>query len=175
MQYSAEEYLEKIAKDAPVTAEELGNIVAGAIKDRAIIFYFIWKTLRETHPEIDADAVMAEASRRFGEYKSPGLGDVEDAADALLNQTSKAGMLAFDQEITEVTPERAAKVIKRCPHMEAFRELGCTKEEIVTLCTKLLMPGDFALLARFPNIRLEFPKNLAEDDVCILCTKKVNN
>ena len=87
------EYMEKIALDAPVSPEYLASAVAGAIKDRALLFYFTWKTLQDMHPEIDADAVMAEASRRLGEYKAPNLGKVEDAEDAVLNQTSKAGML----------------------------------------------------------------------------------
>ena len=165
------EYMEKIALDAPVSPEYLASAVAGAIKDRALLFYFTWKTLQDMHPEIDADAVMAEASRRLGEYKAPNLGKVEDAEDAVLNQTSKAGMLAFDQEITKLTPEESIKVIRRCPHIEAFEELGCSKEERIKLCTKLLMPLDFALLAPYEKVRLEFPKNLAADDVCVMCTK----
>ena len=95
----------------------------------------------------------------------------QDAEDAVLNQTSKAGMLAFDQEITKLTPEESIKVIRRCPHIEAFEELGCSKEERIKLCTKLLMPLDFALLAPYEKVRLEFPKNLAADDVCVMCTK----
>ncbi|MCD7953943.1 MAG: hypothetical protein LUG14_13840 [Synergistaceae bacterium] len=84
------EYMEKIALDTPVSPEYLASAVAGAIKDRALLFYFTWKTLQDMHPEIDADAVMAEASRRLGEYKAPNLGKVEDAEEAVLNQTSKA-------------------------------------------------------------------------------------
>ena len=161
------EFMEKIALDAPVSPEYLANAVAGAIKDRALLFYFTWKTLQE----IDADAVMAEASRRLGEYKAPNLGNVCDAETAILNQTSKAGMLAFDQEITMLSPEESVKVIRRCPHIEAFEELGCSKEERIKLCTELLMPLDFALLAPYEKVRLEFPKNLAADDVCVMCTK----
>lgn len=114
---------------------------------------------------------MAEASRRLGEYKAPNLGNVCDAETAILNQTSKAGMLAFDQEITMLSPEESVKVIRRCPHIEAFEELGCSKEERIKLCTELLMPLDFALLAPYEKVRLEFPKNLAADDVCVMCTK----
>ena len=165
------EFMEKIALDAPVSPEYLANAVAGAIKDRALLFYFTWKTLQEMHPEIDADAVMAEASRRLGEYKAPNLGNVCDAETAILNQTSKEGMLAFDQEITMLSPEESVKVIRRCPHIEAFEELGCSKEERIKLCTELLMPLDFALLAPYEKVRLELPKNLAADDVCVMCTK----
>lgn len=171
MDKKIEDFKDKIGLEKSVSPEELGNTVAAAIKDRARIFYFIWKTIQDLHPEIDADKIMAEASRKFGEYKSSGLGKVENAEEALLNQTSKAGMLAFDQEITLLSPSSSQKLIKRCPHIEAFDELGCTREEKIKLCTELLMPGDYGILKPYPNIILEFPKNLAADDVCIMCTK----
>ncbi len=44
------EYMEKIALDAPVSPEYLASAVAGAIKDRALLFYFTWKTLQDMHP-----------------------------------------------------------------------------------------------------------------------------
>lgn len=166
-----EEYLDEIKLNDPVSAQELGEVVASAVKDRAFIFYFVWKTIQELYPEVDADAIMAEASRRFGTYKSRNMGNVADAKSALLNQTSKAGMCAFHQTITKLTPEHSEKIIRRCPHMEAFTDLGCTREEKIKLCTELLMPGDYGLLSPFKNILLEFPKNLAMDEVCILSTK----
>ncbi|MFA0889179.1 MAG: hypothetical protein ACC613_08840 [Synergistales bacterium] len=166
-----DEYKKSIRLDESVSPEQLGNIVANAVKDRGLIFYFVWRALQDMHPELDADEVMMEASRRFGSHKSKTMGNVETAADALLNQTSKTGMLAFNQEIKEISPERSEKHIRRCPHIEAFDEVGCTKEEKIKLCTKLLMPGDYAILNPFQSIRLEFPKNLAADDVCIMVTK----
>jgi len=171
MDKRVEDFKNQIGLENPVSPDELANIVASAIKDRARIFYFTWKTIQELYPDVDADRIMAEASRKFGEYKSSGLGEVKNAEDALLKQTSKAGMLAFDQEITDLSPSFSQKLIKRCPHIEAFDELGCTKEEKIKLCTELLMPGDYGILKPFPNIILEFPKNLAADDVCIMCTK----
>lgn len=170
-----EEYKCSIGLEEPVSIEDFKKSLFGAIKDRGLIFYFMWKTLQDMHPEIDADAVMAEASHRYGLHKSKNLGDVRNAEDALLNQTSKAGMLAFEQEITDLTADRAEKIIRRCPHIEAFDEVGCSREEKIKLCTKLLMPGDFGMLEPFAGIELEFPKNLAADDVCIMVTKRVDD
>jgi hypothetical protein len=167
-------YMQNAELDKPVSPEVFKQAVYSAVKDRGLIFYFIWATLRDTHPEIDADAVMAEASHRYGLHKSSYMGNVKDAKDAMLNQTSKAGLLAFDQEINELTQERSEKLIRKCPHIAAFDEVGCSREEKITLCTKLLMPGDFGLLEPYENIALEFPKNLAADDVCVMVTKKID-
>lgn len=169
-----EYFVNSLSLDEPVSPEQLAKIVSSAIRDRALIFYFIWKAIQDLHPEIDADEIMAEGSKRFGEYRAPGLAPVKDAADALCRQTSKAGMLAFEQKITKLTPEHSEKIMKHCPFIDTFNELGCTQEEKTKLCTKLLMPGDYGLLSPYKNIRLEFPKNLAEDNVCILCTKLDN-
>ena len=163
-----QDFVEKLGVKDNVTPEDFGKAIEGAIADRAKIFYFIYKTLQRLHPEIDADEVMATASHEFGKYNSKKMGSVKDAADALLNQTSRGGMLAFKQEITELSEKSAEKCMYNCPHVNAFKELGCSQEEITKLCKMLLMPGDFALLEPFPSIRLEFPKTLAEDDVCIM-------
>ena len=165
-----ENFVNKLALNKSVSPEEAAQMVNNAIKDRAFLFYFTWKTLQDMHPEIDADKVMAEASRRLGDYKASALGEIKDAAEAIMKQTSKAGMLVFDQEITKLTPTESEKLIHRCPHIEAFKDLGCSDEEISKLCKKLLMPLDFAMLAQHKNIKLEFPKNLADDDICIMHT-----
>jgi hypothetical protein len=163
-----QDFVEKLGVKDNITPEDFAKALESAIADRAKIFYFIYKTLQRLHPEIDADEVMATASHEFGKYNSKKMGRVKDAADALLNQTSRGGMLAFKQEITELSEKSAEKCMYNCPHVNAFKELGCSQEEISKLCKMLLMPGDFALLEPFPSIRLEFPKTLAEDDVCIM-------
>ena len=163
-----QDFVEKLGVKDNITPEDFAKALESAIADRAKIFYFIYKTLQRLHPEIDADKVMATASHEFGKYNSKKMGSVKDAADALLNQTSRGGMLAFKQEITELSEKSAEKCMYNCPHVNAFKELGCSQEEITKLCKMLLMPGDFALLEAYPNIKLEFPKTLAEDDVCIM-------
>lgn len=166
------DFLDKLGVDRAITPEEFAKAMESAIQDRARIFYFVYKTLKEMYPEVDADKVMAKASYEFGKYNSRKMGDVKDAADALLNQTSKGGILAFKQEITELNESRAEKRIYNCPHVNAFKELGLSQEEIKKLCKELLMPGDFAMLEPFPHVKLEFPKTLADDDVCIMCITK---
>ena len=163
-----QDFVEKLGVKDNITPEDFAKAMESAIEGRAKIFYFVWKTLQRLYPEIDADKVMATASYEFGKYNSKTMGNVKDAADALLNQTSRGGMLAFKQEITELSEKSAEKRIYNCPHVNAFKELGCSQEEISKLCKMLLMPGDFAQLEPFPGVKLEFPKTLADDDVCIM-------
>lgn len=165
-------YLESVGYDQPITREDFKNALEDAIQNRALTFYFIYKTLQRLHPEIDADQVMAEASWAYGSYKAQFMGEVKTAADGMLNQTSKTGLIVFDQELTQLSDDYAEKAIYNCPLVNAFKKVGCSDEEITKLCTKLLMPGDFALLAPFTDIELEFPKNLAEHDVCLMCVRK---
>ncbi len=165
-------YLERVGYDAPISREEFKKALEGAIQARALMFYFTYKTLQRLHPEIDADEVMIEASRAYGAFNAQAMGDVKTAEDAMLNQSSKMGLIAFEQELTHLSDDYAEKAIYNCPLINAFKRVGCSQEEITKLCTKLLMPLDFALLAPFPDIELEFPKNLAEHDVCLMCVRK---
>ena len=163
---SIDEYLEKIGMDKQPTIEELKKAVIGAIKNRAQIFYFTWKTIQELHPEIDADEIMREASKKFGESIGSKYKDVNTAKDALTQLTSKAGILAFGQELTELNEDKAVKKTYYCPHLEAFKELGATDEERDKLCLDMLIHGDFARWNDKPNVKFSCPQCLAAGDVC---------
>ena len=92
-----QDFVEKLGVKDNITPEDFAKALESAIEDRAKIFYFIYKTIRRLYPEVDADRVMATASYEFGKYNSRKMGNVKDAADALLNVTSSAGMLAWKQ------------------------------------------------------------------------------
>jgi len=160
------EYSEKIGTNKQPTLEEFKEAVQGAIKDRARIFYFIWKTLQELHPEIDADEVMKEASIKFGNFYGSKYKNIKTAKDALTQLSSKAGILAFNQEFTELNKDKAVKKFYECPHISAFKELGCSDEEIEKLCIDMLNQGDFARLTSHPNVKLSFPAYLSRGNKC---------
>jgi len=164
---------EKIGLDKEITREDLKNALEGAIQDRGLFLYFIWKTLKELHPELETEKILAKAVYDYGLYKSQNMGDVQTAADALLNQSSKNGIIVFDQTITKVTDDYAEKEIRNCPLLNAFRKVGCTEEEVYTLCHDILMQSDYSILAPFDNVEVSFPKTLAESDVCLMCVKRV--
>lgn len=174
MEQAIKEFFGKVGMEKQPTNEELRKAVEGAIKDRAIIYYFAWKTIQELHPEIDADEIMREASIKFGEYKGEKWGKIEDAAQALQAQSSKTGILVFEQEYITMTPEYAEKNFHHCPHLAAFRELGCSDEEVNKLCQDMLAHGDYGIFSPHKAVRMEFKQQISKGDpVCAMCISKV--
>lgn len=161
-----EEYLEKIGMDKQPTIEDLKKAVIGAIKNRAQIFYFTWKTIQELHPEIDADEIMKEASIKFGEFLGSKYKNVNTAKDAMTQLSSKAGALAFDQKFLELNEEKSVKKFYYCPHLEAFKELGCSEKEMKKLCLDMLNQGDFARFYNHKNVKISFLQYLSRGEEC---------
>ena len=163
----------KIALDAPLTNEDYKAAVKGAIQGRSAVTYFIWKTLQEMYPQVDATAVLAKAYEKFGVYAGAKWGDIPDAGAALTAQTSKGGYLAFEQEFIACGAEYAQKDFHACPHIEMFRARGATPEEIKVLCQDILSAGDYGNLAPHKGVKLEFKKQIgAGDDHCEYCLSK---
>jgi hypothetical protein len=166
-------FQEQIGLDRPVTREDLRSALEGAIRDRGLYLYFIWKSIQKKLPEEEADEVIRDAMHTYGLYKSKGLGEVTNAAEGMLNQSSRNGMIVFDQEFTALTDDYAEKVIRNCPLVNAFREVGATEEETKKLCQDLLGVSDRALLEPFADaVEVSFPKTLSSDDVCVMCVRK---
>jgi hypothetical protein len=152
------------------TAEQYRAAVDSAIQARSMVTYLVWKELRERCPEVDATAVLAAAYRRFGQVCGEGWGAVADASEALVAQTSKAGYEVFCQELVELSPDFARKDFARCPHIEAFRRLGATDEEVRELCQDVLSQGDYGNFDPHPGLELRFDARIgAGDDHCSYC------
>jgi len=174
MEQAIKDFFEKVGMEKQPTNEDLRKAVEGAIKDRAIIYYFVWKTIQELHPEIDADEIMREASVKFGVYKGKQWGQIDDAAQALQAQSSKTGILVFKQEYITMTPEYSEKNFHHCPHLAAFRDLGCPEEEINKLCQDMLAYGDYGIFSPHEKVRMEFKQQISKGDpVCAMCISKV--
>ena len=165
-------FMEKIGYEEAVTRDDLVQALEGAIRDRGLYLYFIWKAMQRLCSEVDADAVIKEAMHDYGLYKSKGIGFVSNACEGMLNQSSKNGMLVFKQEFTALTEEYAEKQIHNCPLINAFREVGATQEEISKLCKELIAPSDLGILEPFSDwVEVSFPKTLSDDEVCIMCVR----
>jgi hypothetical protein len=161
------QFVNSLALEQGVTAEQYRVAIKSAIKDRAVIYYCIWKKLRQLYPEVDATKVLREASWDFGIVKGNEIakkigGTDKGPKEVLKGQTSKGGMLVFKQEIVELNDEKAVKIFHECPHLEAFRELGASDEELKVLCKDMLCWGDYGTFAPFPNVKLEWPSTLAD-------------
>ncbi len=63
------EFVSSLGLEKDMTAEQYRVAIKAAIKDRAIIYYCIWKKLQQQYPGIDATKVMREAAWDFGIVK----------------------------------------------------------------------------------------------------------
>ena len=160
-------FLNSLRMNEPVTNEELRAASESAIRDRSRFFYSVWKTIQEMHPDIDADAIMREASKKFGSCRSDYFSGLDDCREVVKNDFPKDAMLVYEVEITELGPDKAVCNFHHCPHMAAFKELGCSEEEMQRLCLDMLIHGDYAAYEGSQNIELSFSEILARNEgVC---------
>ena len=147
------EYLDSLKLDEPVPVEEFKKVVKALIAARGRFLYFIWKVLEEKGH--DADALVQEASYRWGVFNGKKMGDIKTPSDFLKTLSTKAGTLGWEQEYTILNDERASKEFYYCPHVAAFEEVGASKEEIARLCKDMLCHGDYGTAAPHP-VKLEW-------------------
>lgn len=160
-------FLDTLGMEKPVSNEELRTASESAIRDRAKLFYSVWKTIQEMHPDIDADAIMREASKKFGSCRADSFCGLDDCREIVKNDFPKDAMLVYEVDITELNPDKAVCNFNHCPHLAAFDELGCTEEEKQRLCLDMLVYGDYAAYDGCDNIELTFPAIIARNEgVC---------
>lgn len=167
-------FLDSLRMNEPATNEELRAASEAGIRDRARFFYSVWKTIREMYPNIDAEAIMREASKKFGSCRSNYFRGLSDCREVVKNDFPKDAMLVYEVDITELGPDKAVCNFHHCPHMAAFEELGCSEEEKRKLCLEMLIHGDYAAYRDCDNIELSFSEIIARNEsVCgFTLTKK---
>mgnify|MGYP000052583121 FL=1 len=153
----------------PISQEDFKAAVKGAYMDRARQVWFIYKKIKELYPEVDAERIIREGSWDFGIYQGNQIAEKYGAdnitpREALLGQTSKGGMLVFEQEILEADEKKAVKLFTACPHCEAIRELGATPEEIKCFCRNMIGACDYAIVHPFTHCKIEFPTTVADGE-----------
>lgn len=152
-----------------ISQDEFHAALKSAYMDRSRQVWFIYRKIKELYPEVDAARIIREGSWDFGLYQGNKIAEKYGAEnigprEALLGQTSKGGMLVFEQEIMELEDDRAVKHFNACPHCEAIRELGATPEEIRAFCRDMLCACDYAIVHPFPNVTIDFPTTVAEGE-----------
>ena len=163
------EYMDSLKLDQPVSPEEFHQAVKSAYKDRSTQIYFIWKKLKELYPQVDANRVIREGSWDFGVWQGKKIAEKLAAenigpVEAVLGQTSKGGVLTFEQELLELEDDRAVKLFHSCPHAEALAELGENPETIRMFCREMLGHCDYAICDPFPNVEIDFPTTVADGE-----------
>ncbi len=159
------------------TPKEMCEEIKKAYMDRSREIYFIWKKIKELYPNVDANKIVGEGCWDFGLYIGEQIAKKYGTTnlcpkEVLLGQTSRGGWLVFQQEIVELSSDRAVKIFKSCPHMEALKELGLNKEEIKEFCRDILGRTDYAICAPFKNVKIEFPTTIGDGEDCN-CVMKI--
>lgn len=150
------------------TQEELTNAFRSAIEDRAKWFYLLSK-----HTPEGFDEVAEKAITEFGVAKGKALGDCQNAKDFANGILTGHPREAFAMEPVKLDENESVIKFHYCALVEAWKKLGCSKEEIAHLCD-LACFGDFGMVSVFPHLKLEFKQLLSRfEDCCeMVITKK---
>jgi hypothetical protein len=150
------------------TQEELTNAFRAAIEDRAKWFYLLSKYTPEGF-----DKIAEKAITEFGVMKGKALGECKTAKDFANGILSGHPNKAFAMEPVKLDEEESIIKFRYCALVEAWKKLGCSKEEIAHLCD-LACFGDYGMISIFPDLKLEFKQLLSREEECceMVITKK---
>lgn len=141
------------------TEQELTEAVRLAIQDRATWF---WLLLNEIKAEGgDPDKIAEKAIFKFGQMKGKKIGTATTPKEFFDGIATRNAKLAFAMEPREVTEEKGAYRFHHCALVEAWKNLGCSPEEVAHLC-ELASCGDYGVVSCFPELELSFNGVIAE-------------
>lgn len=155
---------------ANVEQKEMIEKVRAAVKDRATWFALLYKNFKEVLPEEEVQKVARKAIYEFGRLKAKK--DPVDFSPALWvnRHVEKGSYLVFDSDV-EVNAEGAVQQMKFCALVEAWKEMGCTDEEIDLFCD-IAMEGDRGR-ADAHGVRMELEERIGRGDP--YCKLKIFN
>ncbi|MDY0039070.1 MAG: L-2-amino-thiazoline-4-carboxylic acid hydrolase [Desulforhabdus sp.] len=150
--------------------KEMIEKVRAAVKDRATWFALLYKSFKEVLPEEEVQKAARKAIYEFGRLKAKK--DPTDFSPALWvrRHVEKGSYLVFDSDV-EVNEEGAVQQMKFCALVEAWKEMGCTDEEIDLFCD-IAMEGDRGR-ADAHGVRMELEERIGRGDP--YCKLKIFN
>lgn len=153
--------------DKPVyTEKDLTEAIRAAIQDRATWFYLLLEGMKEMG--YDADAVAKKAIFKFGQMKGQKIGTATTPKEFFDGIATRNAAFAFAMEPRDCTEEVGTYRFHHCALVEAWKNLGCSPDEIKHLCD-LASCGDHGVVSCFPELELKFNALLAAgEDYCEL-------
>ena len=153
-----------------MTKEETIKRVREAIKDRATWFALLYKSFSKVLPPREVEKACREAIYEFGKLKGKKDGKKITPEEWVEKHMSKGSGEVFESEIFK-EEDYSEQRMTFCPLIEAWKELGCSREEIDLFCD-IAMEGDRGR-ADYHGIPWEIPKRLGKgDSFCRLLLKK---
>lgn len=150
------------------TQQELTDAFRSAIEDRAKWFYLL-----EKNTQSGFDKTAESAITEFGIAKGKAIGPCKSAKDFANGILTGHAREAFAMEPVKIDENESVLKFHYCALVEAWKKLGCSKEQIAHLCD-LASFGDFGMVSVFPNLKLEFKQLISRGECCceMVITKK---
>lgn len=150
--------------------EEVVEFVNGAIGERAAVYYYLYKVLKEK--SLDARPIMEEIVNRYGESSLDNIEEVtgkinnyQDFMKIYTKYYDDATNSVFGIEIIKSDENESIVQHKSCPLVAKWREMGISKEEIKELCD-IANVVDFCTVEHFGCVNLKFNKLIGHGDEC---------
>jgi hypothetical protein len=141
-----------------VTQKEMIDKVRAAIKDRATWFALLYRSFQAAFPAPEVERLARQAIFDFGRMKARRDPEHFNSAAWVEKHVTKGSALVFDSDV-EINDGHAVQRMKFCALVEAWREMGCTPEEIDLFCD-IAMEGDRGR-ADAHGVRMELEERIA--------------
>ena len=144
--------------------------VRQAVKDRGMYLALLYRSFSKALPPDTVEKLAREAIYEFGKIRGERDGGKISPEGWVEKHVSKGFSAVFKSNIVK-EEECCQQQMTYCPLLEAWKELGCTKEEIDLLCD-IAMEVDRGR-ADFHGIPLEIRERMGKGDPsCRLVLKK---
>ena len=144
--------------------------VREAIKDRALYLALLYRSFSQALPPDQVERLAREAIYEYGRIKGQGDAGKITPEEWVDKHMSKGSGAVFQSHIAK-GEDGCEQRMTHCPLLEAWKELGCSQEEIDLLCD-IAMEVDRGR-ADYHGIPWEIPERMGKGDpLCRLVLKK---
>ena len=144
--------------------------VRAAIKDRALYLALLYRSFSKALPPETVEKLAREAIFEYGKLR--GVRDAKKITPEswVDSHVSKGSAAVFESRVIKAE-DHCEQQMTFCPLVEAWKELGCSPEEINLLCD-VAMEVDRGR-ASYHNIPLDITQRIAAGDpyCCLVLTK----
>lgn len=144
-----------------VQQKEMIDKVRAAIKDRATWFALLYRSFKEALPEKEVERRARKAIFEFGRMKARNDPAEFSPAAWVERHVAKGSALVFDSDV-EINDGGAVQRMKFCALVDAWKEMGCTPQEIDLFCD-IAMEGDRGR-AEAHGVRMELEERIGRGD-----------
>ncbi len=153
-----------------MSQQETINRVREAIKDRATWFALLYRSFSKVLPPQKVEQAARQAIYEYGQLKGRRDGKKISPEEWVEKHMSKGSGEIFESNIAKEKAYSEQRMTL-CPLIQAWREMGCTEEEVDLFCD-IAMEGDRGR-ADYHGIPFEIRERLGKGDAfCRLLLKR---